>query len=215
VCPVSFEVTSVVDEESDYNNETYVQCAPTQQAGIAHHGWDNYVYELNNLGNPAETGSVSLTFAGDHDAGGTGAACYNATLGHNVPCYAGDYGALYGTSDPTLASGWSTVGTTPAVKTGWFGVYAPLGHPLWNEEGTTLSTGTFNVTVPANGVIFLGVADLFDAQVGLALDRACGENTPQLTFDGCEVGTQIFVPGTSFKDNPYSPGAVAISIDFS
>jgi hypothetical protein len=77
-----------------------------------------------------------------------------------------------------------------------------------------LSTATFNVTVPANGVIFLGVADLFDAQVGLALDKVCGENTPHLAYDGCEVGTDVFVPGTSFEDDPYSPGAVAISIDF-
>jgi hypothetical protein len=214
VCPVQFVVTSVVPGGQDFYNETYVQCTPTQLAGIAHHGWDNFVYELANQGNPQDTASVSVTFAGEYDDGGTGAACINATLGHTVPCFAGDFGALYWTSDPTLASGWSTVGATPAVKTGWLGIYAPHGHPLWDEQGTTLSTSTFNVTVPANGVIYLSVAALFDAQVGLALDKVCGENTPHLTYDGSEVGKDIFVPGTSYGDDPYSPGAVAISIDF-
>ena len=178
VCPVRFVATSVVDATQDFYNETYVQCAPTQQAGIAHHGWDNFVYVLDNTGNPGSSASVSLTFAGDYDGGGTGATCLNATLGHDVPCFAGDYGALYVTSDPTLASGWSLVGTTPAVETGSSGIYAPQGHPLWDEQGTALSTGTFDLTVPANGVIYLGVADSSTPRSGLPWTRPAARTRP-------------------------------------
>ena len=118
-------------------------------------------------------------------------------------CYHADYYSLWKTNDPSGLTGWTLVGTTPAVETDGT-LVAPGANPLWDGAGSTFSSGTFTTSV--SGVTLFAVRDeLFDPMLS-SLASACSAPGSSLLLNGCSV-TGISVSGS------FSPAG--LTLDFS
>ncbi len=129
------------------------------------HSWDEAgVYSISNQGPWAIAVSASITDC----------------------CLVGDHYSLYKTTDSTLNTGWSRIMSTPQVATGPQ-LVAPTFNPLWNGNGTTYSTKTATIIIPAGSTVFLRVNDDLFTQMGSSLDSACSTDTESLVTAGCSV----------------------------
>jgi len=117
--------------------------------------------------------------------------------------YVSDYYALWKTTDGSLATGWSQILSTPQVHTDST-LVAPAYVALWDGTGSTYSTKTGKVVVPAGSTLYLRVNDpLFSTMVS-KLDKPCGTTADTLLSSGCSV------PGI-FVGTFYSPAGFTIS----
>ena len=114
-----------------------------------------------------------------------------------------DYYALWKTTDGSLATGWSQTMSTPQVHTDK-SLVAPGFVALWDGTGTTHSTKTGKLVVPAGTTLYLRVNDPLFSAMANKLDKPCGTTADTLLTSGCSV------PGI-FVDSGYSPALFTIS----
>ena len=100
--------------------------------------------------------------------------------------YVGNYYQLWMTTDPTLKTDWTLLGTTPKVHTGPE-LVASSYNSLWDGAGTTYSSRTFTVSIASGKTVYFRVDDLLLVKMGALLDKPCSEKTLQLLSKGCSV----------------------------
>ncbi|HTT16048.1 MAG TPA: hypothetical protein VMH49_01640 [Thermoplasmata archaeon] len=99
-------------------------------------------------------------------------------------CLVGDYYELWETTDSSLHTGWSLVGTTPEVPTG-SALVAPGYDPHWSGTGSVYSSASFAVAIPSGVTEYFAVRDALFDEVGGVLDGPCAETTVELNTIGC------------------------------
>jgi hypothetical protein len=111
-----------------------------------------------------------------------------ATITVNITdcCRVGDFFTLYATTDSSLVSGWFKVGITPQVHSGPE-LVAPTYDSLWDGTGTTYSSKTFAIAVPAGVTYFFRVNNALFHLMGNLLVGPCSTTTHHLLRHGCSV----------------------------
>jgi hypothetical protein len=105
----------------------------------------------------------------------------------------GNYYSFWETSHIYLTKGWDFIGNTPQVTTG-YALVAPSYDRFWTGSGTTSSSGTFVVTIPAGVYEYFEIHDDLWTQMAGKLDSPCHMEAEHMLLDGCSV-PGVFVSG--------------------